>query len=102
MLAAIRADATRRELNPRPITLAGRQTPKPKRLFRGKDRERLVMGMLVHLRRCKLSRFEFEGYTRAGLRSALCLRGHSWRIADHEAAEIVREGLQRLGAVRPP
>ncbi|MBN9079654.1 MAG: hypothetical protein BGN87_18385 [Rhizobiales bacterium 65-79] len=101
MLAAIRADATRRELNRSAITLAGPQKAKPKRLFRGQEREQLITGMMVHLRRWRKSKFEFEGYTRAGLRSALCLKGYAWHLSDNEADEIVREGLHRIGAVRP-
>lgn len=87
----------------RRITLAGtpRPTVRARRIFRGQAREEMVRTVMGLLRRWQLSPFEYEGRVRAGLRSALCLKGHAWHKADHEAAKIVGEGLRLLGAVRP-
>jgi hypothetical protein len=82
----------------KPITLAGK---KPKQIFKGKDRDRLVDKVMDALRDWRQSPFENEGPVRAGLRSALCMKGHGWHPSDHEASEIVRESLRRIGAVRP-
>lgn len=58
----------------------------------------LVMDMLADWR---LSPFEHEGSSRAGIRSALCLEGHGWDRADVTAADVVAEALRRMGARRP-
>lgn len=84
--------------NARPITLASQ---KPKQIFRGKDRDHVVNEALNVMRDWRSTPFEYEGPVRAGLRSALCMKGHGWAISDHEAGEIVREGLRRIGATRP-
>lgn len=47
------------------------------------------------------SPFEFEGACVAGLRSAFCLQGHDWYLADSEARMIVNNGLKRNHAIRP-
>jgi hypothetical protein len=98
MIKAIRRDESLRELDPKPITLAGQ---KPKQIFRGKDRDHVVSQIMDVLRDWRQSPFEFEGSARAGLRSSLCMKGHGWSLSDHEAAGIVRDGLRRIGAVRP-
>jgi hypothetical protein len=53
------------------------------------------------LRRWKLSPFEHEADVRHGLRSGLCLNGTAWSVADAEAAWIVGEALNKIGAKRP-
>lgn len=42
-----------------------------------------------------------EGTLQASLRSAMCLRGVGWRVADEAAREAVQEALMRAGAKRP-
>lgn len=71
------------------------------RVFEGQRREQVVEVILTSLREYSLTKFEYEGACRAGLRAKLCLQGHPWRIAEHEAKTIVAEALRRLGAVRP-
>lgn len=80
------------------ITLAG---PKPKPIFRGEKRTHVVTEAMNVMRDWRLSPFEHEGATRAGMRSSLCLDGYDWQRADHAAADIVKECLHRLGAQHP-
>jgi hypothetical protein len=47
------------------------------------------------------SRFAHEGAVRHGLRSAFCLAGAKWEIADVMAASIVSAALVSIGARRP-
>jgi len=49
----------------------------------------------------RFSPFEHEAALRSGLRSGLCIRGHEWGRADHEAASIVGEAERRAGVRRP-
>lgn len=80
------------------ITLVG---PRPKSIFRGEKRKHVVAEAMNVMRDWRLSPFEHEGSTRAGMRSCLCLDGHDWYRADDAAADIVKECLHRLGAERP-
>lgn len=85
--------------NARPISLAG-----PKRIaliFRGEKRSHAIDRAMDVLRDWRQSPFEHEGATRAGIRSALCLRGYDWRRSDWQAEEIVSGALRLLGAERP-
>lgn len=61
----------------------------------------LVMKIASYLRQFHLTPFEFEGACRHNLRSALCLVGYRWGVADAEAARIVAQALGRLNARRP-
>lgn len=70
-------------------------------IFKGKDRENAIDSILTRMRDWRQSPFEQEGPARAGVRSALCLAGHSWARADAEAASLVSEALKRIGARRP-
>ena len=63
-------------------------------IFKGEKREAAVGGVLMHLRDWRFSPFEREGECRAGVRSALCLEGHSWHRSDAEAASLV-DALRR-------
>jgi hypothetical protein len=45
--------------------------------------------------------FAAEGPARAGVRSALCLAGWRWPLADAEAELLTRSALQMVGAKRP-
>jgi hypothetical protein len=47
------------------------------------------------------SRFTYEGACRHGLRSAFCLEGVKWELADAMAAIIVSAALRSIGAIRP-
>jgi hypothetical protein len=47
------------------------------------------------------SRFTHEGACRHGLRSAFCLAGAKWEVADTMAASIVSAALASIGARRP-
>tara|TARA_R110002020_G_scaffold5179_4_gene21913 strand:- start:1075 stop:2208 length:1134 start_codon:yes stop_codon:yes gene_type:complete len=72
-----------------------------KLIFKGDRRDQLISGVLEQLRHFRLSPFENEGPCRHGLRRAIISKGHGWTPADAEAALLVAEGLQRMGAVRP-
>lgn len=87
----------------RRISLAGpkRKRLPPQRIYRGEGRKVMVGKVMDVLRDWRLSPFEREGTTRAGIRAALVLEGHGWQKADAEAAGLVAEGLRLLGAVRP-
>lgn len=71
-------------------------------LFKGKRRDAAIDDTMAVLETFRLSKFEREGDCRSGIRSTLCLRGHSWGIADATAADVVKEALRRIGAERPP
>lgn len=77
----------------KPVTLA--------RIYRG-DARRVMVGKIMDvLRDWRLSPFEFEGSTRAGMRAALVTDGHGWEKADDEAASILEECFRLMGAKRP-
>lgn len=83
------------------ITLSGGRSRRPGRILNGKRREAVLSQVLDRLRDWRLSPFEFEADARAGVRSALCLRGYAWERSDEEAAGLVAEGLRIIGAIRP-
>ncbi|MEI8715660.1 hypothetical protein [Mesorhizobium sp. ISC11] len=68
-------------------------------IFGADKRKHIVRQMMDVLADWRLSPFELEGACRAGLRSALCLDGHSWQRADDEAASIIETCLR--GHQRP-
>ena len=70
-------------------------------IFKGETRQRVVDDVTEILRGWRSTPFEHEGSLLAGLRSALCSRGHGWARADAEVRQVVAEGLRRLGAKRP-
>lgn len=53
------------------------------------------------LRTGDLTLFAHEAACRHGMRSAFCLDGRSWALADAMAASIVDKALKRIGASRP-
>ncbi|MBB4123281.1 hypothetical protein GGR30_003224 [Martelella radicis] len=73
----------------------------PKRLFNHNKRKQIVSQLIEVLDDFRQTRFEHEATCRHGLRSALCLEGHSWAAADNEAALLVSEALKSIGAIRP-
>jgi hypothetical protein len=87
----------------RRIRLAGpvRKQPAAVRIFKGDARAAMVRKVMDRLRGWRLSPFEFEGATHAGIRVALVLDGHPWGASDQEAGLLVREALHLLGAKRP-
>lgn len=70
-------------------------------IFVGKKREALIDKVLDEMRDWRATPLENEADMRHGLRSALCLTGHTWPRSDAEAASLVGTALRRLGAVRP-
>lgn len=64
-------------------------------------REAVTAAVMEILESSWSSKFEYEASCRHGLRSQMCLDGHSWLDADKIAGEIVTEALRRIGAVRP-
>lgn len=79
--------------SPRPVKID--------RIFTGEKRRAMVEKVLGVLRHWQLSPFEYEGSTRAGIRSALVLQGYSWARSDLEAEALVAEALGIMGAKRP-
>ena len=95
---AIHADQSRRERDPRPITLAGMK-PAP---VMNKDQRRHVINKVIDMMRpWNQTPFEHEGTIRHGLRSGLCLRGYGWARSDAEAVAIVAQALRLIGVPRP-
>lgn len=79
--------------SPKPVTLPP--------IFTGQARKAKVGDAINLLRGWRLSPFELEGTTRAGLRSGLCRNGYAWPRADREAETLVAEALHLIGAKRP-
>lgn len=77
--------------------------PEPvyKRLVKKRDREAFVKEVASLLRRGKLSPFEHEASTRAGLRLRFLGEGHSWAHSDLEAAALIDEAFDLMGVERP-
>lgn len=66
-------------------------------LLRGRKRQHVIQEVMDALDDWRLSRWQHEGETRAGIRSALCMSGHAWQTSDTEAATIIDTALRRLG-----
>lgn len=64
-------------------------------------RNRIIEAVAAVLSQWDTSRFQFEASCRTGLRSALCMNGWPWAVADREAADLVESALRRIGAERP-
>ncbi|MDA5240621.1 hypothetical protein EXN32_25205 [Agrobacterium tumefaciens] len=80
-------------------------TPKKKvtlaPVFRGDERKRVINEVMDALKDWRDSPFENEGALRSGMRSALCLKGHSWDVSDAEAAALLTASFQHIGVQRP-
>ncbi|WP_105437506.1 hypothetical protein [Neorhizobium sp. T25_13] len=74
---------------------------KSPRISNDRRRRHLVNQVMDVLKDWRFSEFENEGPIRHGLRAAMCLEGNAWAFADQEAASVVLEGLNRIGAERP-
>lgn len=76
---------------------------KGKRRYRmnADKRKHLVCEITKIMRNWRFTPFENEGACRSGLRSAMCLSGSSWALADQEAQSIVEEALTVMRATRP-
>ena len=77
----------------KPVTL-------PK-VFEKKERQQVVTSVLDHLRDWRSTPFENEGPLRHGVRAAICLQGHSWPVADAEAAGMIHAAFMKMGVRRP-
>lgn len=75
---------------------------KHQQIYKGDKRKHVIDLVMDGLRDWRSSCFENEAYIRAGLRSALCLKGHSWPDADAEAKALISAALTYLGYCRPP
>jgi hypothetical protein len=91
-----RTEAQERRDTKVPVTLA---CVRP--IHKGEKRQHVIQQVINVLRDWRSTPFENEGAAIAGLRSALCLEGHSWRRSDAEAHEAVSTALRLLGAKRP-
>lgn len=70
-------------------------------VYRAKERGGLVDSVMDVLSDWRLSPFENEGPVRAGIRAALCLKGHRWDRSDLEASLVVSAGFRRMIIERP-
>ncbi|MDI7864098.1 hypothetical protein MRS76_19295 [Rhizobiaceae bacterium n13] len=77
----------------KPVTLA--------RVFAGEERKQIVRGIVDIISVWNSSPFENEGAARAGIRAAMCMRGHSWSVAEAEAASLLTASFLKIGAQRP-
>lgn len=66
-----------------------------------KERRGLIGQTAEILATAELSKFEHEASCRYGIRTTLVLQGNPWQASDDEAASIVTQALDRIGAVRP-
>lgn len=71
------------------------------RIFTGDNRKFVVNQAMDLMKDWRATPFENEATVRHGIRSALCIIGHSWPRADIEADLLVQEGLSHIGAERP-
>lgn len=83
------------------ITLAKVMPRRDPLKYSGEARKHVVAEIMDMLKDWRLSPFEHEGDCRHGVRSALCLDGRSWFLADTEAASLVSEAFALGGAERP-
>lgn len=88
-----------------PLAAVSIQKPKSgaevKPVYRGENKRRLINEVMDALSDWRKSPFENEGAMRAGLRSAMCLKGHAWAVSDWQAAELVNAAFTEMGAKRP-
>ena len=75
--------------------------PKPKHrpIFNSDKRRHVIDRLFDAMSDWRFSPFQYEGVTRAHLRSVLCLAGFDWTRSDTEAAMLVGEALK--GFPRP-
>lgn len=83
------------------LPLASVSIQKPKPIYKGKDRERVLSFVYGFMRQWQTTPFQYEGAAVAGLRSALCLKGYNWNRSDAEAVSLAQESLRKLSADRP-
>lgn len=77
----------------KPVTLAP--------IWNSEKRKSVVSKTMDIMRDWRLSPFEYEGETVAGIRSGLCIAGHGWSRSDKAARDAVEAALHQLGAKRP-
>lgn len=73
----------------------------PSLIFTGEARNHKIQKVMDAMSDWRSTPFEHEGAMVAGLRSSLCLEGHSWGRSDLEAHSLVSQTLKKMGAVRP-
>ncbi|WP_430251681.1 hypothetical protein [Neorhizobium sp. DAR64860/K0K1] len=72
------------------------------RIIKGPRRQHVIHRVIDMMDDWRLSPWEHEGATRAGLRSALCEQGNGWGPSDAEAAALIEAALKDMGkTVRP-
>jgi len=86
--------------SPKPVTLPRIRTA-DQRIHKGEARRAMVGKAIDLLRGWRLTPFEHEGPTRAGMRSGFVREGFLWPIADLESEALIGEALQVMGANRP-
>lgn len=70
-------------------------------VFVGDQRKHVVAKVTAELRQWENSPFQNEASCRHGIRQALCGASYPWEQSDREAADLVAEGLSKIGARRP-
>ncbi|AXV15812.1 hypothetical protein CYG48_08950 [Neorhizobium sp. SOG26] len=88
-------------LKARSERLKRQKVKKPRDIIKGQRREHVINKVMDTLKDWRSSPFENQGSAHAGLRSALCMQGHSWLRSDFEAGTIVGQCLQLMGAKYP-
>ncbi len=71
------------------------------KVFSQKERKHYVSEIIGIIQDWRSTPFEHEGSSIAGIRTGLCMTGHSWIASHNEAETIVGEAFKRLGAKRP-
>ncbi|WP_275789117.1 hypothetical protein [Pararhizobium gei] len=70
-------------------------------VFKGAPRKRLVADIVNMVRDYRRTPYEHEGSIQAGIRSALCLAGERWPVADDEARGLLAAAFKKTGVKRP-
>ncbi|MBV2144401.1 hypothetical protein KUG47_12945 [Falsochrobactrum sp. TDYN1] len=79
----------------------GNKPKKIERIYKGDARNHKITEVMNALRDWRLSHFENEGAVFHGLRSALCLEGHSFARSEREASSLISAAFTYLGYARP-
>ncbi|MDR7147046.1 hypothetical protein [Rhizobium sp. BE258] len=71
-------------------------------IIKGDRRRHVIHRIMDMLEDFEVTPWEHEGAIRHNMRSALCLLGHDWAPADHEAAGVITAALNKLGVSTRP
>lgn len=85
----------------KPVTLATTSLQKPRPSMSREKRRHLINRVVDIISDWRLTPFENEGAVRAGLRSGMCINGHSWKDADDVAQGLLAAAFQKIVAGRP-